>query len=225
MIYLFVVEAPVEVVPKELWGEKSVVMDSKRLRRSPRDILLNVSRHYEAMKKHNLLYRRGRPDIAHLTLITALDSPLNRIGQLRIFVQTVDGNVIRVSPDVRLPRAQDRFEGLIVKLLKDGCVPRKPPILLELVGTDLPTLMEPLMLDRVVAFSRMGSHVNLEDFLGAVLMKPNVGFMVGGFQEDNFSPNIAALADETVSVSNFPLSAHLVVCKLLSESEKFFEKF
>ncbi len=219
MIHLFIIEASIEIVPDELWGERCVVKDAKRRRRRPSNVLLNISRHYAAMKRHGMLQRRGRPDITHLALVTALDSPLNRMGHLRVFVHTLNGEVIYINPEARLPRNQGRFEGLMAKLLVEGRVPGEPPSLLEVLESDLSTLVEALKLDRVIGLSRIGSPIDLDEYLHD-LVGDEVCFMVGGFQEGHFSPEVSSLADETFSISPFPLSSHLVVCKVLSAVEK-----
>jgi rRNA small subunit pseudouridine methyltransferase Nep1 len=46
-----------------------------------------------------------------------LDSPLNKAGRLRIVIQTKKGVLIKVSPNIRLPRTYKRFSGLMAQLL------------------------------------------------------------------------------------------------------------
>ncbi|MFQ5711219.1 MAG: hypothetical protein ACE5GD_05490 [Candidatus Geothermarchaeales archaeon] len=220
MIYLFVVEASLEIVPKQVRGERCIIGDAKRRGRKPRDILLNLSKHHAAVKKLGDLDRRGRPDITHLALLTALDSPLNQMGRLQIYVHTLNGEIFRLSGEVRLPRSYERFEGLTVALLRDGHVPKDPPYLLEMVDEDLPTLLKTLKLDRLIALSRVGSEVDLPRFLRSALGGRRVGFMVGGFQRGHFSPEVASLADEIIRVSPYPLSTHLAICKIFHEVER-----
>ena len=46
-----------------------------------------------------------------------LDTPLNKAGRLRVFLTTKKGVVIKVSPNIRLPRTYKRFSGLMAQLL------------------------------------------------------------------------------------------------------------
>ena len=58
-----------------------------------------------------------RPDIVHQSLLALLDTPLNKAGRLRIFIQTKKGVLIRVDPKIRMPRTYKRFSGLFAQLL------------------------------------------------------------------------------------------------------------
>mmetsp|Transcript_20333 Transcript_20333/g.38274 ORF Transcript_20333/g.38274 Transcript_20333/m.38274 type:complete len:244 (-) Transcript_20333:296-1027(-) len=58
-----------------------------------------------------------RPDIVHQCLLTLLDSPLNKAGLLKVYVETLNNQIIDVSPKLRIPRTFPRFAGLMVQLL------------------------------------------------------------------------------------------------------------
>ena len=58
-----------------------------------------------------------RPDIVHQSLMALLDTPLNKAGRLRVLITTKKGVVIKVSPNIRLPRTYKRFSGLMAQLL------------------------------------------------------------------------------------------------------------
>lgn len=49
--------------------------------------------------------------------MTLLDSPINKVGKLQIYIQTAKGVLIEVNPTVRIPRTFKRFSGLMVQLL------------------------------------------------------------------------------------------------------------
>ena len=55
-------------------------------------------------KKLNNWRKRGRPDIVHLCLLEALESPLNKNKILSVYVHTYDNKIIYINPEVRLPR-------------------------------------------------------------------------------------------------------------------------
>ena len=73
--------------------------------------------HLGLLKKMNRDYVNVRPDIVHQTLMTLLDSPLNKSGNLQIYVHTTKNVLIEVSPHLRIPRQFNRFTGLMVQLL------------------------------------------------------------------------------------------------------------
>ncbi|RLG59785.1 hypothetical protein DRN86_03730 [Candidatus Geothermarchaeota archaeon] len=221
IFYLFLVESSLEIVPKELWDHPCILNDAKRKGKRPREILLNISKHYSAMKKLDNIGKRGRPDIVHLSLLTALDSPLNKAGLLRIYVHTIRNKVIKVNPEVRLPRNFDRFEGLMVQLLLEGGVPRSGKCLLEVLKEDLKGIIENEGIDLLIGFSRIGRKVNLEDFLRRIMRnKKRIGLFIGGFQRGHFSKEIADLLDDTISISKYPLPSHLAICKVISKIEE-----
>ncbi len=218
--HLVLVDSPLELVPEALWKGKDVRNDAKRRGRGPGEILLDISKHYSSMKRFDLLDGRGRPDIVHTTLLTALDSPLNQMGRLRTYVHTVEDTVIRVDRHLRPPRSYERFEGLLAKLLMVGHIPDEEPYLLSVHQATLPDLLRELALDTVVALSRRGGPVPIHQVLSR-LSGRDMAFMVGAFQKGAFSPRVRALAHRVVSLGPYPLSTHVAVCKVLHEVEVF----
>lgn len=80
--------------------------------------LLNCDDHRELckkkLKKDPNVYR---PDILHQEMLALLDSPLNKAGMLRIYIQSQQNVLIEVNPSIRIPRTYKRFAGLMVQLL------------------------------------------------------------------------------------------------------------
>jgi rRNA small subunit pseudouridine methyltransferase Nep1 len=76
--------------------------------------------------------RRGRPDISYITLLTLLESPLNRKGWLSVYVHTIGDFIISIDPKVKLPRNYTRFEGLMEQLFEIFNVPPKGKPLMTL---------------------------------------------------------------------------------------------
>jgi rRNA small subunit pseudouridine methyltransferase Nep1 len=79
--------------------------------------LVNADQHKNQLLRHKKDPSQYRPDIVHRSLLTLLDSPLNKAGHLQIYVQTMNNVLIEVSPHLRLPRTFKRFSGLMVQLL------------------------------------------------------------------------------------------------------------
>jgi rRNA small subunit pseudouridine methyltransferase Nep1 len=59
-----------------------------------------------------------RPDITHQSLLTLMDSPLNKAGKLQVFITTQTNQVIKIHPSTRIPRTYKRFAALFAQLLK-----------------------------------------------------------------------------------------------------------
>lgn len=80
--------------------------------------LLNCDDHRELCKrKLRVDPNEFRPDILHQELLALLDSPLNKAGLLKLYVQTKKNVLIDVHPSIRIPRTYKRFAGLMVQLL------------------------------------------------------------------------------------------------------------
>ena len=120
---LVLAEAPLETVPRELWGHPSVYKYARKRGKPPRSILLDSSLHHQAMRGLPDRERRGRPDVVHLTLLSVLEAPVVRRGLVEVVVHTYGDYVIEIDPSTRLPRNYQRFTGLIEQLLEHGAAP------------------------------------------------------------------------------------------------------
>jgi rRNA small subunit pseudouridine methyltransferase Nep1 len=80
--------------------------------------LLNCDDHRDiCRKKLKRDPNEFRPDILHGELLSLLDSPINKAGHLKIYIQTTKHVLIDVNPAIRIPRTYKRFAGLMVQLL------------------------------------------------------------------------------------------------------------
>ncbi len=123
ILRVILLEAALERVPRELWSHPQVVKSARRYGVRPGDMLLEKSLHYNAMAALPQKWKRGRPDIVHVALLSLLDSPLARDGLLEVYVHVYDGRVFRVDPGTRIPKSYERFRGLMAQLLEYGRVP------------------------------------------------------------------------------------------------------
>jgi rRNA small subunit pseudouridine methyltransferase Nep1 len=120
MLTVILAEAEVELAPEAIAGHPAIRMTAREQNRKPTEMLLDQNIHWQAIKQLPDGARRGRPDILQVTLLTLLESPLNKGGQLTVVVHTRNGELIRIRPDTRLPRGEARFQGLLAKVLRDG---------------------------------------------------------------------------------------------------------
>ena len=79
--------------------------------------LLNSDDHRSILSKHGRDPKECRPDIAHQELMALFDSPLNKAGQLQVYLRTRQNVLVQFHPSVRIPRTYKRFAGLMVQLL------------------------------------------------------------------------------------------------------------
>jgi len=175
-VTLVLAEAPLETVPRELWGHPSVARHARKRGRPPRDILLDAAMHHQAMRRLPGREYRGRPDIVHVTLLVALDAPLCRHTGCRLLVHTVGDLVIEVDPSTRLPRNYLRFTGLMEQLLREGRIPpgaEKP--LMAARPTGLDELLEELHRaagEPLLVAGSGGRTEPLEELAGTAMERP-----------------------------------------------------
>jgi rRNA small subunit pseudouridine methyltransferase Nep1 len=207
------VEASIETVPKKLWKHPAIIADSRRRKRPPKKILLNISLHHKAMVDHNIpLIKRGRPDIIHRTLLLTLDSPLNKEKQIEIYVHTIEDKIIWIHPDTRIPLDYYRFEGLITQLLEKGKVPPdtdKP--LIKILNRNLEDIIG--IENKVYLLDEKGRQITKEiirDIIGNIVI-------IGAFQEGDFRDDILDKADKIISISRYPLHTTTATCILLTK--------
>ncbi len=217
MLHLVLADSELEQVPAEIATHKVIRYLARKRGRKPTELILNSSRHHPAMRKLPQAERRGRPDIAHFALLQALDSPANLVGELRVYVHTRHNRVIRVDPRTRLPRAYERFEGLMEQLFLTGAVPPDNPLLL-LEAKTLEQLVQEIAPDRVVAMAERGKRKKLAELFTRA--DSNVCVVIGGFSHGDFLSPVNRIADELVSLFPQPLTAPLVVSRVLSAYEQ-----
>ncbi len=134
-VIVVLLEVAIELVPPQILNHPQVLRSARRLGVRPDDLLLDAGLHWKAMRSLPNYWRRGRPDIAHLSLLNLLEkAPVSR-GVAEVYMHLQDGRVFAFSPQVRLPKNYDRFKGLMSQLLRLGRVPPEgEPLIWEVPG-------------------------------------------------------------------------------------------
>jgi rRNA small subunit pseudouridine methyltransferase Nep1 len=225
MLTLALVEAALQLVPKEIQSHPQIKQYAKRRQKSPDEVLLDRAFHHAAMQE--LARKRypippekmGRPDIVHNTLLQVLETPLNWEGQLRVVIQTQAGNIISINPKVRLPKNYVRFVGLIEQLLKEKRVPIKGEPLLTVEKGQPEQIVRQLAPTRVIGFSTLGKPGllrNVADRVGG-LKEPLV--MVGAFPRGHFTEKTRHLMDDLYCVDKESLDTWVVAGRFVYDLE------
>src|SRR5712691_12567348 len=110
---LVIAESALELVPEEIIRFPAVVNDAKRRERDPSKILLDRSLHHAAMVRLKEDYKRGRPDIVHMTLLSITGTPLYEEGSVKVYVHTRGDAVLEIGERTRLPKSYFRFRNLV----------------------------------------------------------------------------------------------------------------
>ncbi len=218
MLSLIIAEASLELIPKELQHHNSVTSHSKKLGKSPSEILLDNSWHYGAMKGIKNEIKRGRPDLVHISLLEACSIPLYFQKKISVFVHTIENKVIFIGEDVHLPKSYHRFAGLIEKLYSEKIIEAEGKKLLEIKDKSFTELLGIINPKRIIGLSSQGVLSSSEDV--AKKLTDDTCLVVGGFPKGHFSDEIKKRFEYTVSIDNIPLESHIVISRVLYEYEK-----
>jgi rRNA small subunit pseudouridine methyltransferase Nep1 len=211
MLLLGLVETSLELIPEDQLRHPSVLRLAKTRGKPPSQLLLDEATLPQVVAGLSEPAKHGRPDIAHRSLLLALDSVLARTGHLQVFVHTVTDHVITIKPETRLPRREPRFVGLIEQLLHTGCVPQSGSPLLELYSGSLDQYLHEITPTRTYLLTHTGTPMTPPEFTQILAGEPRPLVLVGGFAHGMLSPRITQLASEKVSLHPDPLPTSTVV--------------
>lgn len=199
MLHLILADSELETVPPEISSEKSIRWKAQRRGRKPTELILDSNYDHRVMRKLPDSERRGRPDIIHVCMLAALDSPLNREGLLKFYVHTRNDKVIDVDSDTRIPRSYNRFVGLMEQLFLIGEVPPEDP-LLRLRDRTLEEIVEEINPKKTITFSSREQEFRRESLFDEVKKEDDVCIIAGGFPHGDFHSRVEKLSDEIVKI-------------------------
>ncbi|CAL5866570.1 uncharacterized protein PFLUO_LOCUS779 [Penicillium psychrofluorescens] len=184
--------------------------------------LLNSDEHIGIMRKMNRDISEARPDITHQCLLTLLDSPVNKAGRLQIYIHTAKGVLIEVNPSVRIPRTFKRFAGLMVQLLHRLSIrsTNSQEKLLKVIKNPITDHLPPNC--RKVTMSFEAPVVRTKDYIESLGPKESVAIFVGAMAKgyDDFADSFK---DDTISISNYSLSASVACSKFCHAAEEVWD--
>lgn len=213
-------EAALELVPKPLWSDPSVRRDAERRGVEPGRILLDRSVHHSAMLRLDDGYRRGRPDLVHLTLLSVTSTPLHQEGRATVYIHTFGDSVLEFGEGARPPKSYARFRNLMEKML----VERPQEGLVKVRDSDLPRLLRSTGADLSVGLSIQGAPVTFESLAYDMVSKDSPAVVVGGFPRGHFLPKDLTAFDRLARIHDKPLDAHVVAGRVVYEVEKMLAK-
>ncbi|MBC7080950.1 MAG: 16S rRNA methyltransferase [Thermoplasmatales archaeon] len=179
------------------------------------DDILDSSIHYPYMRKLKEWRRRGRPDIAHICLLIALESILNKEKLLKIYIHTRNDKVIYINPATRIIKNYNRFKGLMKQLLKYGRVPLSGSPLMKVKKETLPELIGKIN-GKKILFSRKGKKKSLKE-----LFEEETVCIIGGFPSGDFSSPVEKYVDEVVSLHDEMLPAWIAEMEAIVMYEEY----
>ena len=216
-LILILVECGIEIIPKKIRNHSAIKKQGMNNIYSAQ--LLDNALHHSAMKNLKNSTKRGRPDITHLCLLNALGSPLNKSGNLFVYIHTIKNKIFKFNPEIRIAKNFNRFKGLMAKLLIDGAIKYNNTNLISQFSGNLKQLIDSFQASEILLFSNKGRLITKYQDIITVDPTKNVIAIIGGFQKSTFSEEILKLSNNLISISNFPLEAWIVVSKVINYYE------
>lgn len=178
--------------------------------------LLNCDDHGKMHRKLKRDPVNSRPDVIHQILLTLLDSPLNKSGNLQIYVHTERNVLFRVNPKTRIPRTYKRFAGLMVQLLHKLRIRASgtSEVLFKVVKN--PVTRHLPIGARKIGTSVAGRLLTAKALVEGIDVKEPVVFVFGGMARGKVEVDYV---EEEISLSQYPLSAACAIGRLLNALE------
>jgi rRNA small subunit pseudouridine methyltransferase Nep1 len=202
MLTLVVAEAELELIPPSIHNHPVIKKSAQKRGKPPQNMLLDSNFHHTAMKELREGYRRGRPDIIHITLLCVLESILNKQGDLTCYIHTRNDEIITVDSQIRIPRSYNRFCGLMEQLLKEGSIGD----LLQVEHQPLPQFLTQLPGEKVL-LQKEGTPLEIVSGMVGI---------IGGFPHGDFH---AQIPYPSCTLSPHTLSAWAVATELVVRYE------
>lgn len=213
-LIIFLVECGIELIPKEIRSHSAVRKNLSAQIYSSQ--LLDNALHHSAMAKLKKPEKRGRPDIAHLSLLNALGSPLNKSGNIRLFLHTINNKIFEFNPEIRISRNYNRFKGLLAKLLIDNDITINGTQLISLFNGNIQNLISTIDNPKILLFSKKGKLIKNYNEIFYEDINRNIIAIIGGFQKSSFSAELLNLSKDIISISKYSLDAWVVVSKVIN---------
>ena len=218
MLYIILAESSLELIPKKIHNHPSVTSYSKKFKKNSSNTLLDNSWHFGAMKGLDNEIKRGRPDIIHLTLLSLCTTPVFYKNKIKVFVHTVNDEVISINNNTRLPKSYHRFQGLMEKLFLTKKIESEDEILMEIKNSSLSQLVSKIKPTQIIGLTTQGQKISLDKLVKQI--EENSCIILGGFQKGHFSNETEKIIEESFSINDSSLEAHLVASRLAYEYEK-----
>jgi rRNA small subunit pseudouridine methyltransferase Nep1 len=231
-ISIILAESALEIIPKELRNNYLILNYLKKVGKSANEVFLDKSYHYNAMREEKIefIWKRGRPDLVHICLMSILSTPLFLRNLVNVYVHTIDNKVIFIGKQVHIPKSFKRFEGLMIKLFQEKEIKEENLnddnrdrylLKIEKNMTFDNLLRKVIQPHKVIGFSSTGILKDLKTIVNENIEFDNkkLAFIIGGFPSGEFSRNIREKFHMTYAITNEQLEAHVIISRLVYECE------
>ncbi len=222
MLTILLVDAELELIPEEMLDDYSIRIHAKKRKKTAGKILLDSNYMHTSIDRFypGESNRRGRPDIIYHFLTMALESILNKKGQLRIWIHTRTDHILEISPEIRLPKSYNRFIGLIEDLYDKRVIKAGETSLLKLHEGNVKELLKLTGTGKLKILSPNGERIGIKSMYSDGAKDQAV--IMGGFSEGDYRSDIYSLG-EAYSIFDEELTIWTVANELIAQYERDFD--
>ena len=195
------------------------------LKKNPQ--IINCDDHYKIIKSMKKKLDEYRPDIVHQCLLNLLDSPLNKIGVLQVYIHTNKNILIEINPKMRMPRTFKRFSGLFTQLLLKNEIKASDTddILMKIRTSNIENIIDKNV--PKILLSGKGRLIDIDTYCKNLSKvgeenKNSICFIIGTNPKGDIDPLIK-YNDDCISISSFELNSNIVCAKICSSLEKVWD--
>lgn len=218
---IILADTAIELMPPNLINNEIIKKYAKKRGKQPSNIILDSSYHHKAMLKIQDSRKRGRPDILHFCLLNLLGSPLVRTQSesMKIYVHTINNQILEINPETRLPKNFNRFIGLMEQVFDKRVIRSKEKILIEILkNRTIEDLIADIPRKNRLVFSSKGSQINLPNYFKDY-SKEELVLVIGAFPHGDFSNKILSLSKKILSIYPQSIESWVVLNRVIFSRE------
>lgn len=218
MLTLIIADAELETMPEKMQNDSAVRKFAKGKNKPVSEVILDSNYMHTSIDRYfpGESNRRGRPDITYLLLQVAMESILNKLGDLRVYIHTRNDICITVNPEVRLPKAYNRFIGLMESLFRQREISSEGKVLLKLENAAIQEVVARIAKGKLVVFSPGGEKAKISEIIDS---PGDCTAIIGGFSEGDFTSDVYPLA-KAYSIFPEELTIWTVAGEVLAQYER-----
>ncbi|KAG7391900.1 18S rRNA pseudouridine methyltransferase [Phytophthora pseudosyringae] len=139
---------------------------------------------------------------------------------MQMYIMSSKGVLVEVSSQMRVPRTYKRFAGLMVQLLHTLKIRSSDGnhTLLNVIKNPVTKYLPANC--KKYALSRTGTLVNPWEWVESLPKDEPVVFIFGAMAHGHISKENCNYLDETISISEYPMSGAQAICRLLNGFER-----
>ena len=179
--------------------------------------IITSDTHKSLIQKLQKSYEDYRPDILHHCLLSIFESPLNKSNLLQVYIRTKENILIELNPKLKIPKTIKRFCALMGQLLIKYRIRalNSSELLLKVIKN--PIINHLPLGCPIISTNEKSRIVKLDEFVKSLSKGGSIAFVVGAMSKGDLNIDYS---NDSISISQYPLSAGIVCSKICTAFEK-----